>query len=116
MNIAVKEDYIKGGTQKEFYSEADKEKCNCLLCGSDNAVHIADERGLTVVQCRGCGLLYTNPRAVDTEKKYFGDINIFREEARLIFKGQRPHHRDRNYIFELNAIKKLKGRKANCSI
>jgi 2-polyprenyl-3-methyl-5-hydroxy-6-metoxy-1,4-benzoquinol methylase len=107
--IDVKEDYIKGGTQKEFYGDNEKENCTCLLCGADNYTHIADERGLKVVKCKECGLFYTNPRAVDTEKNYFGDIDIFRSEARMIFKGQRPHHRDRNYIFELKAIKKIKG-------
>jgi len=105
MNVDIKGDYIKGGTQKEFYGESEKENSNCLLCGAVNYTHIADERGLSVVKCRECGLLYTNPRAVDTEKNY---IDIFSSEARMIFKGQRPHHRDRNYIFELKAIKKFK--------
>ncbi len=105
----VKDDYIRGGTQKIFYREGEKEACKCLLCGADNYIHIADERGLSVVKCRECNLLYTNPRAVDSEKNYFGDIDIFRDEARMIFKGQRPHHRDRNYIFELKHIKKIKG-------
>jgi 2-polyprenyl-3-methyl-5-hydroxy-6-metoxy-1,4-benzoquinol methylase len=108
MKVDIKEDYIKGGTQKEFYKEPEKEKCTCLLCGANNYEHIANERGLSVVRCKECELLYTNPRAVDTEKNYFGDINVFFDEARMVFKGQRPHHRDRNYIFELKAIKKLK--------
>jgi SAM-dependent methyltransferase len=109
MEFDVKDDYVRGGTQKIFYAEGEKETCNCLLCGANNFTHIADERGLSVVRCKECDLLYTNPRAVDSEMNYFGDLSIFKEEARMIFKGQRPHHRDRNYIFELKHIKKIKG-------
>jgi 2-polyprenyl-3-methyl-5-hydroxy-6-metoxy-1,4-benzoquinol methylase len=66
------------------------------------------DSGLAVVKCRSCDLIYTNPRAKGSEQNYFGDANLFYNEARLIFKNKKPHHRDRNYIFELKKIKKIK--------
>jgi 2-polyprenyl-3-methyl-5-hydroxy-6-metoxy-1,4-benzoquinol methylase len=34
----------------------------CYLCGADDAKTIVTKRGRTVVQCRHCGLIYTDPR------------------------------------------------------
>ena len=94
-------DYIKGGTQKDYYDEADRELCNCPLCDQDNYTKIDAEFGLTIVQCKNCDLIYTNPRAKNSEENYFGDASIFYQEAIQIFKGKAPHHRDRNYIYEV---------------
>lgn len=102
-------DYIHGGTQKDYYGEADVIYWNCPLCGSNDAELLQTERGvLGVVQCKSCNLIYSNPRARDAEENYFGDAAIFHEEARLIFNGEKPHHRDRNYVYELRRIRRIK--------
>jgi 2-polyprenyl-3-methyl-5-hydroxy-6-metoxy-1,4-benzoquinol methylase len=103
------EDYIHGGTQKSYYSEQDVENCNCLLCGCNNKERLYTERGhIGIVQCKKCGLIYTNPRPKETEENYFGDASVFYNEARWIFKGEKIHHRDKNYEYELRQIKKVK--------
>ncbi len=102
------EDYIHGGTQKDFYNDPDKELCNCPLCDSSTFSIIGNERGLSVVRCKKCELIYTNPRAKNAQENYFGDADAFFSEARLIFKGKKVHHRDRNYEYELKKIKKIK--------
>ena len=108
MERLTKEEYIHGGTQKDFYDEKDTETCNCLLCKENDFVKIDSDRGLSIVKCKNCGLIYTNPRAKYAEQNYFGDSTTFFNEARLIFKGKKIHHRDRNYIYELKKLKKLK--------
>ena len=103
------DDYIGGGTQKDFYDINDVKECTCLICGANNYTILHSERGnLRIVRCNECDLIYTNPRAKDSENNYFGDADIFLDEARLIFKGKKKHHRDKNYISELRIIKKLK--------
>jgi 2-polyprenyl-3-methyl-5-hydroxy-6-metoxy-1,4-benzoquinol methylase len=105
----AKEDYIHGGTQKDFYTEADVELGMCPLCNSENFETIYKERGsLGVVICKSCNLIYTNPRAIAAEQNYHGDPLVYFEEARLIFNGKKTHHRDRNYEFELNEIIRFK--------
>lgn len=102
-------DYVHGGTQKDIYSEADVENCNCLLCGSNDYKKIYRERGaIGIVECNKCGLLYTNPRPNGTEQNYFGDASLFYSEAVLIFKGKKVHHRDKNYEYEVAEIRKIK--------
>lgn len=108
MEQLKKEDYIHGGLQKDFYEEHEREECPCLLCGSADRELLDTERGLGVVQCRQCGLIYVSPRAKGAQENYFGDPSVYYSEARLIFKGKKVHHRDRNYLYELGEIKKVK--------
>jgi 2-polyprenyl-3-methyl-5-hydroxy-6-metoxy-1,4-benzoquinol methylase len=103
------EEYVHGGTQKDYYDENDVENCNCLLCNSDKKTEIYKERGhIGIVQCNECGLIYTSPRPKEAEQNYFGDADVFYDEARLIFKGNKKHHRDKNYEYELEHIKQIK--------
>jgi len=102
------EDYIHGGTQKDFYDESEREYCSCPFCSSTEYTVIDKDRGLSVVQCKNCDLIYTNPRAKNTQENYFGDADIFYNEAALIFKGKKPHHRDRNYEYEIKKIQEVK--------
>ncbi|MFA4851606.1 MAG: class I SAM-dependent methyltransferase [Bacteroidales bacterium] len=108
MEKLSKDDYIHGGTQKDFYEEHEKEYCNCPFCDSDNYIKLDSDRGLSVVKCNLCGLIYTNPRAKNSQENYFGDADVFFNEASLIFKGKKVHHRDKNYEYELKKIKKVK--------
>ncbi len=103
-----REDYIHGGSQKDFYEEHEREHCKCPLCDSESFTVLDSDRGLSVVKCNSCSLIYTNPRAATAQENYFSNADIFYEEARLIFKGKKPHHRDRNYEYELVKIKKHK--------
>jgi 2-polyprenyl-3-methyl-5-hydroxy-6-metoxy-1,4-benzoquinol methylase len=108
MEQLASEDYIHGGLQKDFYPESEREACNCPFCGVNSFEKIASERGLQVVECNACDLIYTNPRARSSQQNYFGDAEIFFNEARLIFSGKKTHHRDKNYEFELRKIEQYK--------
>lgn len=108
MENVTSDDYIRGGIQKSYYAEDEREYCLCPLCGSEDFFKIDDDKGLQVVQCKRCDLIYTNPRAKNSEENYFGDADTFYNEAALIFKGKKPHHRDKNYTNQLNEIKKIK--------
>lgn len=108
MEKLFKDDYIHGGTQKNFYEEDERETCDCPLCGENDFHKLDEERGLSVVKRNHCNLIYTNPRAIDAHSNYFGEKDIYYSEARLVFKGKKPHHRDRNYRYELDKIKKVK--------
>ena len=108
MERLAKEDYIHGGTQKDYYEEHEREACNCPLCDGDDCEKLDSDRGLSVVICRKCDLIYTNPTATGAQENYFGDSTTFFNEARLIFQGKKPHHRDKNYEYELEKIKKIK--------
>jgi len=102
------DDYIHGGVQKDHYDPSDTENCNCPFCDSKSFVVLSSERGLGIVKCNSCELIYTNPRPGDSEQNYFQNVDTFFEEARLIFRGKKSHHRDKNYEFELRKIKKVK--------
>lgn len=39
-----------------------KKPADCYYCGSSASLPFAEENGFTLVKCRGCGLLYVNPR------------------------------------------------------
>lgn len=104
----AKEDYIHGGIQKDFYKENEREYCNCPYCDTNIYKKLYSERGLSIVKCDNCDLIYTNPRAKNAEENYFGDSDIYYNEAKLIFSGKKIHHRDRNYEYELKKIKKIK--------
>jgi 2-polyprenyl-3-methyl-5-hydroxy-6-metoxy-1,4-benzoquinol methylase len=102
-------DYLRGGTEKDFYGEAEVTSVNCPLCEAGQYKLIFKERGtLGVVRCLSCGLLYANPRLKDPEKIYWGDADKYFEEAKLIFEGRACHHRDPNYKQDLKLIRKYK--------
>lgn len=103
------EDYIHGGLQKDFYGTDDVEACPCPLCDTTKATELYRERGnLGIVRCDSCDLIYVSPRAKGSSENYHGDPAVYFEEARLIFSGKKAHHRDRNYEWEIDEIKKLK--------
>lgn len=106
--IIPREDYNPAGTQKDFYEKHETEEANCPLCGSEKKTLVYTERGnLGTCICKNCGLLYTSPRAIGAEENYHGSAEKFYDEARLVFNGKKPHHRDKNYIFELEEIDKI---------
>ena len=100
-------DYERGGTQKATYSPAEVVEVPCPLCGEWAGRTLAIEHGSIGVQrCYRCSLIYTSPRLRDPEHVYWGDHDTYVSEARLIFSGQRPHHRDPNYVEELKLLER----------
>ncbi|RLG55237.1 MAG: hypothetical protein DRN95_08020 [Candidatus Hydrothermarchaeota archaeon] len=65
-------------TACETYGQVRWERVNCNLCGQDNTEVYHRERlpyfdqllDFTIVRCRHCGLVYTNPRLVDHNAAY----------------------------------------------
>ena len=105
----MKIDYERGEIQKDIYDDSEVMNVLCPLCGSDRYKEIYKERGaLRIVRCAPCGLIYVNPRLKSPEQIYWGNNSGYHEEARLIFSGIKPHHRDRNYLEDLRLIRKFK--------
>jgi len=102
-------DYEKGGLQKENYGIDEVIERDCPLCGSKDYLEIYKERGaIGIARCKDCRLIYTNPMVKESEKNYWGDERKYYEEARLICKGLARHHRDTNYLEDLERIEKIK--------
>ena len=100
---------ISGGLQKKNYSIDDVEEVPCPLCHSTHRRKLHKEHGsIGVVKCKNCNLIYASPKAKNSETNYWGDPKKYYEEARLVFSGDLPHHRDRNYEEELDVIQKYK--------
>lgn len=102
-------DYQKGGTQKDIYDESEVVNVSCPLCNSGEFREIYKERGsLGIVRCRNCKLIYVNPRLKDPDRVYWGDAEKYFQEAKFIFEGKMPHHRDKNYMDDLRLIHRYK--------
>ena len=107
--IQESHDYERGGTQKDEYTEDEVVFVPCPLCESDERERVYTEHGsVGVSRCSSCGLLYTSPRIRAPEQIYWGDADKYYAEARLVFEGKAPHHRDPNYREELEMIRKFK--------
>ena len=73
----------------QVYSRDKIEIVPCNLCRSDSRKTIAAKFGLSIVRCRRCGLVYANPRLIESElrKRYgaayfFGEyLPVFRADA-----------------------------------
>jgi len=102
-------DYERGGTQKDHYEADDVVAVPCPLCGSDDREKLYEEYGaIGICRCRKCSLMYVSPRLKAPEEIYWGDVDKYLEESRLIFEGKKPHHRDPNYAEELDTIARFK--------
>jgi 2-polyprenyl-3-methyl-5-hydroxy-6-metoxy-1,4-benzoquinol methylase len=101
------QDYARGGLQKYEYSASEVVAVPCPLCGEDRGEALCTEYvSVGVKRCSNCSLIYTSPRIRDPEKVYWGDAEKYLDEARLIFSGQASHHRDPNYLEELQLIER----------
>lgn len=101
--------YEKGGLEKEVYDKTETINSACPLCGMNEFTEIYKERGsLGIVRCNNCSLIYVNPRLREPEKIYWGSADKYFQEARLIFEGKMPHHRDKNYLADLRLIHRYK--------
>ena len=98
-------EYERGGTQKDHYSADEVVAVPCPFCGSEAAKTLAVEHGsIGIRRCATCDLIYTSPRVEEPELTYWGDYEKYVAEARLIFSGQASHHRDPNYVEELELV------------
>jgi SAM-dependent methyltransferase len=105
--IKETQDYERAGTQRDEYTEDDVVIVPCPLCGSSGRVPVFTEHGALVIsRCTGCSLLYTSPRLRSPEQVYWGQAESYYQEARLVFEGKAPHHRDPNYLEELRLIRR----------
>ncbi|HCD37485.1 MAG TPA: hypothetical protein DEQ77_01930 [Candidatus Omnitrophica bacterium] len=99
------------GIDERRYAQEDVIRVDCPFCDSNDFSLLATERRVIgVVRCNTCGLIYVNPRLKSPEKVYWGDESGYYEEAKLVFCGLKPHHRDKNYADDLGVIKKFKPR------
>jgi 2-polyprenyl-3-methyl-5-hydroxy-6-metoxy-1,4-benzoquinol methylase len=48
--------------------------------------------------------VYSNPRARESEKNYWGEAQAYLNESRLIIEGRARHHRDPNYEDDLRLL------------
>ena len=63
---------------------------------------------MEIVRCKECKFIYVNPRLISPEAVYWGDADKYYKEAKSIFEDKAVHHRDSNYIEDLNLIYKYK--------
>jgi len=102
-------DYEGGGTQKDAYSADEVIEVPCPLCGTEQYVSLYTEHGaLGIKRCTACELIYTSPRLKDPELVYWGEYDKYLTEARLILDGRAPHHRDPNYLEELQLVERYR--------
>jgi SAM-dependent methyltransferase len=105
-------DYERGGTQKDVYTKDEVVVVPCPLCGvageAEQERLFTEHGNVGIVRCKSCSLMYTSPRIKAPEEVYWGSTDKYLEEARVIFKGLKPHHRDVNYEEELDQIAKYK--------
>jgi hypothetical protein len=102
-------DFVHGGAMKSHYSPNEVTEVACPLCGSEKRRRVYTEHGsIGISECLSCSLMYTSPRILEPEKVYWGNPEAIFEEARLIFEGKAPHHRDPNYRHELKTIERFK--------
>lgn len=104
---AVEKDWKGGGTQKFEYSADEVVAVPCPFCGRESGTTLCTEYiSVGVKRCAECSLIYTSPRVEEPEKVYWGDHDRFLDEIRLILTEQATHHRDPNYLEELELIER----------
>ncbi|MBF0300842.1 MAG: class I SAM-dependent methyltransferase [Oligoflexia bacterium] len=113
-NIEQPFQYKRGGLQKNNYLLDETTEWPCPLCNPNSQhpnqdKHLKTERGvLGVVKCKKCSLIRINPRLTNPDAVYHGKEKDYFEEFKLIIEGKKEHHRDRNYLEDLNTISKYK--------
>ena len=99
-------------TPRQVESVSSREHVGCNLCGGDTTQYVGTQRGLGIVRCRGCGLVYVNPRPQAEElTSLYSDYHardgqdeaswdrlmsrVFRESAELLCSTQKTSGRPR---------------------
>ncbi len=108
MLIQENSDYVRAGKQKQVYAAGEVIQVPCPLCGETRHHKIYEEHGaIGIVRCVQCELIYVSPRIESPEEIYWGAADKYYDEARLIFDGKAPHHRDPSYLEELDLIERF---------
>lgn len=76
----------------------------CYNCNSDGHDFYAEENGFTLVRCRGCGLLYINPRPTDEGIKFDVMAGLHHGERNFRMAGSFSNGLVQKYIGILNDI------------
>ena len=107
--MTLEADYERGGTQKASYSPEEVVEVPCPFCGESAGPTLAVEHGsIGIKQCAACSLIYTSPRIREPERIYWGRFRELRFRGAFDLLGQRPHHRDPNYLEELSLVERYK--------
>jgi SAM-dependent methyltransferase len=107
--VQESKDYERAGQQKDQYTADEVIEVSCPLCGGANREKLYTEHGVVgIVRCLDCALIYVSPRIKAPEQVYWGPMDKYVTEARQIFAGKLPHHRDPNYVEELELIRRYK--------
>lgn len=77
---------------------------SCPVCRADAPRRLANEAGLGINRCRGCGLVYVSPRLAEPQAHYLGEREAILAKYGPVLRGERGHIRDANYDQELRAI------------
>jgi 2-polyprenyl-3-methyl-5-hydroxy-6-metoxy-1,4-benzoquinol methylase len=59
------------------FNSTDFESLPCDLCGADDAQKRYEKRGFSIVECRKCGMVYTNPRLKGAKIAELYDADYF---------------------------------------
>jgi SAM-dependent methyltransferase len=101
----MRTEYERGGLQKNEYTPDEVVAVACPFCGATRGRTLCVEhRAIGIKRCSECSLIYTSPRVREPETIYWGEYDKYVAEAKLIFSGQASHHRDPNYLEELDLI------------
>jgi SAM-dependent methyltransferase len=76
----------------------------CPECKADSPGRIAEEDGLGINRCGGCGLIYVSPRFAEPQAHYLGERESILAKYGPVLRGEHGHNRDTNYDQELRAI------------
>lgn len=82
-----------------------KEDVNCIICKSDNSDHLFEKNSFRIVKCRGCGLVYVNPRLKFEALEEMYNNN---EISSIDYYLQNRKNDEKTFDIRLKAIEKYK--------
>jgi len=94
-------------TWKESYRSDELLAVACPICGAHEPKDLAEEFGLTIARCLGCGVVYTRTRLIHSQAHYDAPSTNAPKKYDAIFKGKRKHPRDVNYDEHLRLLERL---------
>ncbi len=81
----------------------EKEDVNCVICKNDNSDQIFEKNSFRIVKCRGCGLVYVNPRLkFEVLEEMYNDNEI----SSIDYYLQNRKNDEKTFDIRLKAIEK----------
>jgi len=77
---------------------------NCMLCGIDNTDLLFMKEGFRFVQCKGCNLVYVNPRLNDEKIDHLYVSGRFEYQFRNLFIPSAAYRKEKLYAERLKLI------------